>query len=87
MVTGVGERNNTKENDILDILKDIRRHRDNVKELVKILEGITSIEGFHHSSDEYQTFCEAYTIYIIRKFASTEHEVEIVIAVYGMLQG
>lgn len=83
----MGERNNTNENNILDTLKDIRRHRDNVKELVKFLEGITSIEGFHHSSEEYQAFCEAYTIYILREYADTECEVEIVLAVYGMLQG
>ena len=83
----MGEGNTTKEDNILDTLKDIRRHRDDVKELVKILEGITSIEGFHHSSDEYQAFCEAYTIYIIKRFAGNEHEVEIVLAVYGMLQG
>lgn len=73
---------------IQDVLKDIRKlenNRDKMEELVEVLESEEDLDLFH--GEKYRVFCEAYIIRLLRKYIHGIENQEILLAVYGLLDG
>jgi hypothetical protein len=71
-----------------DSLKDIRKlknNRDAIANLVEELEGMDNLSPFR--GEGYHTFCEVYLIRLLRKYVYGVENQEMLLAVYGLLEG
>lgn len=79
-----------QKSDIIDALKDIRRlsdKNDAKAEFVKLLEGTDCFQEVDLPIEQQPVFCNAYIQHILKQFLGDPQKIEIVLAVFAMLQG
>ena len=79
-----------QKSDIIDALKDIRRlsdKNDAKAEFVKLLEGIDCFKEADLPIEQQPVFCNAYIQHILKRFLGDPQKIEIMLAVFAMLQG
>lgn len=79
-----------QKSDIIDALKDIRRlsdKNDAKAEFVKLLEGADCFQETDLPIEQQPVFCNAYIQHILKQFLGDPQKIEIVLAVFAMLQG
>ena len=79
-----------QKSDIIDALKDIRRINDKndaKTAFVMLLEGADCFERTNLSQEQRPVFCNAYIQRVLKRFLVDPQKIEIVLAVFAMLQG
>lgn len=71
---------------LLDIFKDVPKRRKEVQQLVEVLEDKRTFVCYHYGN-QYQVFCDAYTIRLIQLYVRSEDEQQILLATYQLLDG
>lgn len=71
---------------LLSIFKDIPKEKTNMQQLVEVLEDKSAFT-YYDNSNQYQVFCEAYTIKLIQKYVRCGDEQQILLATYQLLKG
>lgn len=79
-----------QKNDIIDALKDIRRINDKNDAkvaFVTLLEGEDCFERANLPQEQRPVFCNAYIQRILKQFLGDPQKIEIMLAIFAMLQG
>ena len=82
--------NPIQKNDIIDALKDIRRINDKNDAkvaFVTLLEGEDCFERANLPQEQRPVFCNAYIQRILKQFLGDPQKIEIMLAIFAMLQG
>ena len=80
----------SQKNEIIDALKDIRRINDKTDAkvaLVTLLEGESCFDQANPPPEQRPVFCNAYIQRILKQFLGDPKKIEIVLAIFAMLQG
>lgn len=75
----------TKSNDLRVVFVTMRTHKDSMQELVELLEDEQDFKYYHSDKNQYQTFCEAYTIALLEKYVRDSDVREPMLVSYQLL--
>lgn len=71
---------------LLEIFKDVPKRKKEMQQIVEVLEDKSTFACYYYS-DQYQAFCEEYTIKLIQLYVRSEDEQQILLATYQLLDG
>lgn len=73
------------------MLSELRLHESNTQALFNALEGDKAVADYRkrcqNSEPQYEVFCKSYIIALVKKYVSSPHDSEILLAAYGFLRG
>ena len=73
------------------MLSELRLHESNTQALFNALEGDETVADYRkrcqNSEPQYEVFCKSYIIALVKKYVSSPHDSEILLAAYGFLRG
>lgn len=73
------------------MLSELRLHESNTQALFNALEGDKTVADYRkrcqNSEPQYEVFCKSYVIALVKKYVSSPHDSEILLAAYGFLRG